>query len=41
LYASFGKIISGMDIVDEICNLETDDNDKPIEEVVIEYIKLK
>ena len=41
LYASFGKIISGMDIVDEICNLETDDNDKPIEEVIIEYIRLK
>lgn len=41
LYAAFGKIISGMEIVDTICNLKTDENNKPVEEVVIEYIKLK
>ena len=29
----FGEVIEGMDIVDEILNVETDSNDAPIEEV--------
>lgn len=31
----FGKIIEGMDIVDKIAKVQTDQNDKPIEEVKI------
>ncbi len=39
-YASFGKVISGMDIIHEIENVETDVNDKPVKDVVIESIKI-
>ena len=37
----FGKVIKGMDVVDAIAEVETDANDKPLEEVVIirAYIK--
>ncbi len=31
-YAAFGKVIEGMDVVDEIANVKTDWNDKPYEE---------
>ena len=31
----FGKVVEGMDIVDEIAKVETDGNDKPLEEVRI------
>jgi len=31
----FGKVIEGMDIVDDISKVETDANDKPLEKVVI------
>lgn len=31
----FGKIISGMDVVDAIASVETDANDRPVEDVVI------
>ena len=36
----FGKVVEGMDVVDEIAKVETDGNDKPIEEVVIEKASL-
>lgn len=39
-YAAFGKVISGMEIVDEIASVEVDENDKPLENVVIESIKV-
>jgi len=39
-YASFGKVISGMDIVHKIENVETGNNDAPIEKVIIESIKV-
>ena len=39
-YASFGKVINGLDIVHKIENVETDSNDKPINSVVIESIKV-
>lgn len=39
-YASFGKVISGMDIVHKIENIETGNNDKPIKNVIIESIKV-
>ena len=32
----FGKVVEGMDVVDAIGKVETDANDKPIEDVVIE-----
>lgn len=31
----FGKVVDGMNIIDEIAKVETDENDKPIEEVKI------
>lgn len=37
----FGQVISEMDIVDEIEQVETDGNDKPINDIVIENITFK
>lgn len=37
-YAVFGKITDGFDVLDEICNTVTDENDKPVEAVVIKEI---
>lgn len=37
-YAAFGKVISGMDVVDQIAALKTDGLDKPEEDVVIEKV---
>ena len=31
-YAAFGKVIEGMDVVDEIANVKTDWYDRPYEE---------
>ena len=31
----FGKVVEGMDVVDTIAQVETDGNDRPVEEVVI------
>ncbi len=39
-YASFGKVISGLDIIHEIENTKTDSSDKPISPIVIESIKV-
>ncbi|MDP4039742.1 MAG: peptidylprolyl isomerase [Candidatus Pacearchaeota archaeon] len=36
----FGKVISGMDIIDKIVNVQTDGNDKPLEDVVILKAKI-
>jgi cyclophilin family peptidyl-prolyl cis-trans isomerase len=36
----FGRVTSGMDVVDKISSVETDANDKPREEVVIERVEL-
>lgn len=38
-YASFGKVFAGMDAVDKIATVETDSNDKPLEEQKIKTIK--
>ena len=32
----FGKVVEGMDVIDEIAKVETDNRDKPLEDVVIE-----
>ncbi len=39
-YASFGKVIDGIDIIHEIENVKTGANDKPVEDVVINSIKV-
>ena len=39
-YASFGKVTSGMDVVDKIAEVETGSNDKPVKDVVIESAKI-
>jgi peptidyl-prolyl cis-trans isomerase B (cyclophilin B) len=36
----FGKVTSGMDVVDEISNVETDHGDKPKSAVTIERVEL-
>ncbi|MBD5113733.1 MAG: peptidylprolyl isomerase [Ruminococcaceae bacterium] len=37
-YAAFGKVVEGMEAVDEIAACETDYNDKPLKPVVIKRI---
>ena len=39
-YAAFGKVTSGMDIVDKIAMSETNSSDKPTTDVVIKTIKI-
>ncbi|MBR5515235.1 MAG: peptidylprolyl isomerase [Clostridia bacterium] len=39
-YAAFGCVTEGMDVVDEIANVTTDSNDKPLEDVVIKNIRI-
>lgn len=38
-YASFGFVIYGIDVVDAIASVDTNANDKPYEDVVIESIR--
>ena len=40
-YASFGKIIEGMEVADEIVNTKTDYNDKPYEDQVIKTMEVE
>jgi len=40
-YAGFGRVISGMEVVDEISAVTTDANDRPTTPVVIESIRRK
>ncbi len=39
-YTVFGQVIEGMDIVDKIAAVETDDNDKPTTDVTINQINI-
>lgn len=39
-YAVFGKVTAGMDVVDAIANVETGRADKPLQDVVINSVKL-
>ena len=39
-YAAFGKVISGLDVLEKIENVKTDSNDKPKEDVVIKSISV-
>src|SRR4030042_476584 len=36
----FGKVIDGMDVVDEIAKVQTDANDRPLGDVIIEKAKV-
>ena len=40
-HPTFGKVINGMDVVDKIAKVETDGNDKPVNDVIIKkaYVK--
>lgn len=40
-YAAFGKVIEGLDVVDEIANVKTNYADKPIEPVIINQITIE
>ncbi|MBE7055827.1 MAG: peptidylprolyl isomerase [Ruminococcaceae bacterium] len=40
-YATFGKVISGMDVVDAIATTETDSSDKPVEDVIMESVTVE
>jgi peptidyl-prolyl cis-trans isomerase B (cyclophilin B) len=40
-YAAFGKVIKGFEIIDTIANVETGERDRPLEAVVIEFIRVK
>ena len=37
-YAAFGRVVEGMDVVDEIANVETGRGDRPLKPVVIKRI---
>ncbi len=38
-YAAFGKVIDGIELVDDIAKVPTDENDKPINNVIINSIR--
>lgn len=40
-YASFGKIIEGLDVVDSIANCETDWSDRPVEEKIMKKVTVE
>ena len=39
-YAAFGKVVNGLDVIDEIANVRTDWNDKPTQPVVMEKVEI-
>ena len=39
-YAAFGKVTDGLDIVEEIQDVPTNSSDKPLEDIVIESIRV-
>ncbi len=40
-YAAFGRVIEGMDVVDEIADCETDYSDKPVEPVIMKSVRIE
>ncbi len=38
-YASFGRVLEGLEVVDEIAKVETDENDKPLKEIKMRSIR--
>lgn len=39
-YAGFGRVIQGLEVIDEIANVKTDVNDKPVSDVVIKKVSV-
>ncbi len=39
-YAAFGRVVEGIEVVDEIASVATGKNDKPLEDVVIKSIRV-
>ena len=39
-YAAFGKVIEGIEVVDSVAEVDTDSSDAPLDEVIIEYVKV-
>ncbi len=39
-YAAFGRVVSGMEVVDQIAEVATDGADRPLEEVAIETVRI-
>ena len=37
-YAAFGKVVEGMDVVDEIADTATNPSDRPLEDQIIKSI---
>ena len=40
-YAAFGKVVSGMDVVDEIAGVETDYRDKPLSPQIMKSVTIE
>ena len=40
-YAAFGKVIEGIEVVDEIASVRTDYNDKPLEAQVMKKVTIE
>lgn len=40
-YTIFGKVVSGLDVVDKIANVQTGANDKPVSPVVMNKVTVK
>jgi cyclophilin family peptidyl-prolyl cis-trans isomerase len=40
-HAVFGEVVDGMDVVEEIGNVETDASDQPLEEIVVESVTVE
>ena len=40
-YAAFGRVVSGMEVVDEIAECDTDYSDKPMKNIVMERVYLE
>ncbi len=40
-YAAFGKVVDGIEVVDEIASVETDFSDKPLTPVVIKKVTIE
>jgi len=40
-YTVFGQVIKGMDIIDEIVAVETDDNDQPLKDITLDISIIK
>ena len=39
-YTVFGQVYEGMDIVDDISKVQTDESDKPVEDVIINKVTI-